>query len=252
MCAGGRPVRSSSIRPMPNPRGKRCSRRARHEPRSRWPSRPAPPSPRPAPARARPTTRRRPRGLPATPRAAGHDADRRGPLRAVRLGRRRPRRRRDAVAARPRGGCGRGHAAQPPHRQLTRASAARAGRFAEHRLDEPGRGRRALQAPEQQRAVEALGLVGRAASRSPSLEKCARWALSSGSRSASRRVRKSSLSINSERASRTWATGSRSQRVTSPLAVGVASRTVRRGPERLGTVPPGARGPSRVRVSIAR
>ena len=58
--------------------------------------------------------------------------------------------------------------------------------------------------------------------------------------------------MSSERASRTWATGWRSQRVSARLPSGVASRTVRCGPERLGTVAAGRTSPMAVRVSTAR
>ena len=56
------------------PRGERCSRRARHVPQSRWPSRRGPRSRRRAPARAWPTSSRRRRAAPAQATAAAQQA----------------------------------------------------------------------------------------------------------------------------------------------------------------------------------
>jgi len=58
--------------------------------------------------------------------------------------------------------------------------------------------------------------------------------------------------MSSERPSRTCSTGVFSQRVTARLPAGVAVRTVRCGPVRLGSVPAGRTRSMRVSVSAAR
>ena len=209
--------------------------------------------------RRRRAERRRARGRP--PPAAGRrrchapqatTRDRRGPLGRLRLGRRRPRRRRDAVAAgrRRRRRCSSRGARAPPSPDgcPRRARAGSPSIVSTNRIAAAVLSRRHSSRARSKPSASSAA----PASRSASVAKCARWAVSSGSRSASRRVRKSSLSISSERASRTWATGWRSQRVTARLPLGVASRTVRCGPERLGTVPAGRTRSIPVRVSMAR